>query len=343
MSSPILQHPDEADMMRFLDGELAEREAGAIRRHTDSCWQCRRDLNEMQTAIDAYLRVRDAVAYPPPQGWGELHLPVTEERRVWPVWSLALAAGTVFAGVFLLRPEAPAPVPMKTAPVVAPAPAAAGKRFVERAPETVKDSPVSREVRVLAGLHRVGADLGEAVEVIAGKDEVLVRGTALDPARAAVIRAAIAGARFELVEPETVAAEGVPGAAVVPRPVVFGVADAMANTVIDESDAITARAHALGRLAARFKGVALEDADTRVVREIEKDHWVALRQHVSQMRKLLAELQVPDVADVRDRSMAELARELDELVSAGFGGAQSSLSDAEIVGRLKSVLRELER
>ena len=135
MNNPTLQHPNEADLMRFLDGELAGREARAIRRHTDSCWQCRRDLNEMQTAIDAYLRVRDAAAYPPPQGWGGLQLPVPEERRVWPVWCMALAVCGVFAGVAYLRPMAPAPVPMKSAPVVAPAPLAAiSHRPREQAP-----------------------------------------------------------------------------------------------------------------------------------------------------------------------------------------------------------------
>ncbi|MFN0102469.1 MAG: anti-sigma factor family protein [Bryobacteraceae bacterium] len=348
MSSSILQHPEEADLMRLLDGELAEREARAIRRHTDSCWQCRRDLNEMQTAIDAYLRLRDAVVYPPPpRAWAALHPPVPEERRVWQVWRLALAAGVVFAGVYYLRPPAPAPVKKApaAAPVPAPAatPAAVGKRVVERAPEAVKVSPVSMEVEVLAALHRVGADLGEAVEVIVEKDGILVRATALDSARAAVVRAAVAGARFELVEPKAVMADGVPGTAVVPRPVVFGVGDDLANAVIDESDATTARAFAIARMTARFQGVTLAEREARMVRDIEEDHRLALRQHVGRLRKLLSEFRAPEEKAGGERSMAELARELDELVSAGFAGARSSLSDAEIVGRLHGVLRELAR
>ena len=346
MSSPILRHPDEADLMRFLDGELAEREARALRRHTGSCWQCRRDLNEMQTAIDAYLRLRDAASSTaPPRAWDPLHLPVLEaRRRVWPVWRMALATGVVLAGMFYLRPVAPVVEVKKPAPVAAPAQAPVEKRVVAQAAEKVAViSLVALEVQVLAALHRVGADLGEAVEVIVEKDGVLVRGTALDPARAAVIREAVAGARFELVEPKAVAADGAPGSAIKPRPVVFGVGDDLANAVIDASDAITARAHALGRMATRFAGVRLSEGDAGLVRDIEEDHRQALRQHVGQLRKLLAELRVPEGAVGERRPLAQLARELDELVSAGFAGAQSSLSDAEIVDRLRTVLRELAR
>lgn len=351
MNSPTSQHPDEAELMRFLDGELSDREARALRRHTDSCWQCRRDLNEMQTTIDAYLRVRESVSYPPaPREWMPLRFPVIEEqRRVWPLWRLALAAGVVFAGVIYLRPSTPVAVE-KTVPEVPivvsapPPPARAQRAIAPPAPEKiVAVSLISLEVRVLAGLHRVGADLGEAVEVLVEKDGILVRGTALDPKRAAVIREAVAGARLELVEPKAIVADGGTATTVVPRPTVFGVRDDAANAVIDESDAIVARAHALARLAARFQGVTLNAEDAQTIREIENDHRVSLRQHAGQLRKLLAGLRAPEAAGEDLRPMAELARDLDELVSAGFAGAQSPLSDDEIVGRLHRILRGLTR
>lgn len=350
MNSPTSQHPDEAELMRFLDGELSERDARALRRHTESCWQCRRDLNEMQTTIDAYLRAREAVSYPPaPREWMPLRFPVIEEqRRVWPLWRLALAGGVVFAGVLYLRPTAPVAV-QKAAPVVSPAvsappPAPVPQLVVRTAPEKAAAVPlVSLEVQVLAGLHRVGADLGEAVEVIVEKDGILVRGTALDPKRAAVIRDAVVGARLELVEPKAIVADGGTATTVVPRPTVFGVRDDAANAVIDESDAIVARAHALARLAARFKRVTLSTEDAETVREIESDHRASLRQHAGELRKLLAALRAPEAAGEDLRPMAELARDLDELVSAGFAGAQSPLSDDEIVGRLHRILRGLAR
>ena len=175
------------------------------------------------------------------------------------------------------------------------------------------------------------------------KDGILVRGTALDPSRAAVIREAVVGARLELVEPKAIVAEGGTATTVVPRPTVFGVRDDAANAVIDESDAIVARAHAIARLAARFQTVTLSAEDAQSIREIENDHRVSLRQHVEQLRKLLAALPAREAAGEDLRPMADLARDLDELVSAGFAGAQSPLSDDEIVGRLQRILRGLAR
>lgn len=344
MSSPILQHPDEADLMRFLDGELPERDALAIRRHAEACWQCRRDLNEMQTTIDAYLRLRDAeVLPPPPREWKELPLPDSDpRRRVWPIWRMALASAVVAAAIFYLRPAAPV---VQQAPKMPP-PIEAKARVVtpKPAPEKTAEPPARvTEAQILAALHRVGADLGEPVEVIVEKDGIRVRATALDPARAAAIREAVAGARFELVEPKLVGSAPGEVTPVVPRPVVFGVNDELANAVIDESDAITARAHALGALAARFKGAKLPATDAALVRDMEEDHTQALRQHVAQLRKLVATLPTA-AAPARDAEpLSELARELDELVSAGFAGAASPLSDADLVSRLQRVLRELAR
>ncbi|MCX6603457.1 MAG: hypothetical protein NTV52_07675 [Acidobacteria bacterium] len=302
----------------------------------------------MQTTIDVYLRVRESISYPPaPRAWMPLRFPVLEQpRRVWPVWRLALAAGTVFAGVILFRPAVPVAVQRPTASeaVTAPIPAPVAPPTSRPAREkAVAVSLVSLEVQVLAGLHRVGADLGEAVEVIVEKDGVLVRGTALDPGRAAILREAIAGVRLELVEPKAIVADGGTATTVVPRPTVFGVRDDAANAVIDESDAIVARAHALARLAARFQGVSLSTEDVQTIREIENDHRTSLRQHAVQLRKRLAALRAPEAAGEDLRPMAELARDLDELVSAGFAGAQSPLSDDEIVGRLQRILRGLTR
>ena len=175
---------------------------------------------------------------------------------------------------------------------------------------------VSLELKILAGLHRVGADLGEDVEVILEKDGILVRAMALDPARVPVIREAVDGARLELVEPKA---------------------------VIDESDAIVTRAHALSRLAARFQTVTLSNVDANLLQDIENSHRTALRIHVRQLQKLLSALELPEAAGEDIRPTADLARDLDQLISAGFAGARSPLSDAEIVERLQRVLRGLAR
>ena len=46
MSNNFREHPDESTVLRFLDGELTEREAAELRGHLDGCWQCRRNLGE---------------------------------------------------------------------------------------------------------------------------------------------------------------------------------------------------------------------------------------------------------------------------------------------------------
>ena len=345
--------------MRLLDGELAARDAREVRQHIEACWQCRRDLNEMQTAIDVFLRFREVAILPqippPPRSWPDLRgrcedLDLAVKPRRLQVWRLALAAGVMglvaLAGVVYLRPVAPV-VEVRPAPVEArkkPVPMAAiVNEPAERAPEI---SLPSVEVQVLAALHSLGADLGEAVEVTVVRDAVVVQGTALDPARAAAIQAAltaIPGVRWQSIQPPSAVSDGVAGAAVTPRPTVFGVRDDFANAVLDASDAITARAHALGRMTERFSGAKLAERDALIVRQIEDDHRQTLRQHAVQLQKLLAPLQVPEAPGEFNLSMTDAARELDELVSAGFGGAQSTRTDTEIVSRLLRVLREFER
>lgn len=181
MNSPSSHHPSEAELMRFLDGELSPRQSRALRSHTGSCWQCRRDLNEMQTTIDAYLRLRASLPCPPPpREWAPLPFPAIEApRRAWPLWKVALGAGVVFAGVIYLRPAAPVvdrpPIPATVAPVQAPAPPPPRPAPKQAPKEEVVVPLVSLELKILAGLHRVGADLGEDVEVIVEKDGILVR------------------------------------------------------------------------------------------------------------------------------------------------------------------------
>ena len=73
MSNSFREHPDESIGLRFLDGELTEREAAELRSHLDGCWQCRRNLGEWQGLIDAFLRLRETIQFPagppPPNPW----------------------------------------------------------------------------------------------------------------------------------------------------------------------------------------------------------------------------------------------------------------------------------
>lgn len=73
MSNPSAPHPDEAELLRFCDGELPPREAARIERHLEACWECRTQLEDIQKAISDYVRYRKDILQPelppPPTAW----------------------------------------------------------------------------------------------------------------------------------------------------------------------------------------------------------------------------------------------------------------------------------
>lgn len=66
-------HPAEDDLLLYLDGELAAREAGAVRTHLEACWACRVKAEKIQETISAFIDYQNVVLTPhlepPPQGW----------------------------------------------------------------------------------------------------------------------------------------------------------------------------------------------------------------------------------------------------------------------------------
>src|SRR6187549_244119 len=109
MSNSFREHPDESIGLRFLDGELTEREAADLRSHLDGCWQCRRNLGEWQGTIDAFLRLRETVQFaadpPPPNPWmpfDQLYPPPAIPRQVrwWNLWKFASVAAVIALAVF---------------------------------------------------------------------------------------------------------------------------------------------------------------------------------------------------------------------------------------------------
>jgi hypothetical protein len=69
-------HPDEEELLRFADGESAPRRADEIRRHLESCWECRAGLAEVQAVIGRCVRYRKQVLGehlpPPPNPWMDI-------------------------------------------------------------------------------------------------------------------------------------------------------------------------------------------------------------------------------------------------------------------------------
>ena len=76
MSKLNLHHPEEAQLLLYIDGELPRGKANAVRSHLEACWECRAQVEELQTAIGECVRYRKNVLAPmlppAPQAWKAL-------------------------------------------------------------------------------------------------------------------------------------------------------------------------------------------------------------------------------------------------------------------------------
>jgi hypothetical protein len=94
MSSLSLRHPEDGLLLRYLDGELPHRKTRHLRKHLEACWQCRVDVEQLETTVGDCVRYRKAVLSaclpPPPNPWGDL---AAEMERI----EAALAGESVLA------------------------------------------------------------------------------------------------------------------------------------------------------------------------------------------------------------------------------------------------------
>jgi hypothetical protein len=58
MSERKVFHPTERDLLMAADGELAPREHDDIRRHLETCWDCRARMAEIEGTITQYVQLR---------------------------------------------------------------------------------------------------------------------------------------------------------------------------------------------------------------------------------------------------------------------------------------------
>ena len=76
MSNLDVRHPEDGLLLRYLDGELAGRKARQVRSHLVACWQCRAQVEELQSAIGECVRYRKEFLAPslppPPEPWRSL-------------------------------------------------------------------------------------------------------------------------------------------------------------------------------------------------------------------------------------------------------------------------------
>jgi hypothetical protein len=70
-----MRHPEEGQLLRYLDGELPGRKARQVRQHLEACWHCRAELEELQNTVGDCVRYRKNVlgtCLPPPGPWQDL-------------------------------------------------------------------------------------------------------------------------------------------------------------------------------------------------------------------------------------------------------------------------------
>ena len=70
-------HPGDLQLLQYADGELPPRRARRVRRHLETCWQCRTELEELEKTVGQCVRYRRNVLDPclpsPPAPWMDIH------------------------------------------------------------------------------------------------------------------------------------------------------------------------------------------------------------------------------------------------------------------------------
>src|SRR5215472_7992438 len=70
------QQLDDGMALRYLDGELPAHKARQVRRHLEACWQCRAEIEALETTVADCMRYRKQVLASrlpePPHAWADL-------------------------------------------------------------------------------------------------------------------------------------------------------------------------------------------------------------------------------------------------------------------------------
>src|SRR5262249_57470241 len=76
MSNLEPRHLDEGVLLQYLDGEVPKRQVRNVQGHLEACWQCRAELEDLQSTMNLCVRYRKQVLVPclpgPPQAWSAL-------------------------------------------------------------------------------------------------------------------------------------------------------------------------------------------------------------------------------------------------------------------------------
>ena len=173
----------------------------------------------------------------------------------------------------------------------------------EPAPDTPPDATPGDELRVLAILHALGADLGEPVEVSRSGSNVFVTAAGLSPDRERQIRSALSAttATFRVDSANTASAPAAQASTVARRDSVLQLAierqlggrrqfERFAELTLESSDDLMTRAHALRRLARRFPSAietTLAPQERESLAALRRDHATAFTAKSAALRRAL--------------------------------------------------------
>ncbi len=228
---------------------------------------------------------------------------------------------------------------------------------------------IADELRALEALHRIGADLGDPIEIARAGAQVEVKGFGIEGRRRAKIEQALQGLpnvnlRFvEEAAPSGFAPESGPGSTAVKtahsplqeyldQRLGGRVAiEQFANEVFDRYESVMARAHAIQRLSARFPDPsALAPSDLAVYRALQRNHAHSLVQLERELAGILRPVappstisSVPVVGPSTGQSLLQYARRLERSVSMLLGAASFSGDAASLPGRIAAEQAELEQ
>lgn len=234
------------------------------------------------------------------------------------------------------------------------------------APEASPSAGPAAELRVLEALHRIGADLGDPLEVSRSSGaQIAVKGFGIDPRRRTQIEQALRGLPNVAVE---FAGEGAP-AGVAPSTGHLAVKsnaspleplleqrlgnraaiEQFTNELLDRDEQIMARAHAIERLAARFPDPAsLNAPDLSSYRALQRNHAQALLQLQREFARVLQPVvstmtAAPSGKPATPASLLQAARQLEVSLSSLLGAASFSGDASALPERIGAELAALEQ
>src|SRR6202163_2301999 len=75
--SSLTLHPEEEQLLRYLDGELPAQVSSEVRLHLEACWECRSALEDLQNVVSQCVHYRKNVLQrhlpAPPAPWVDIH------------------------------------------------------------------------------------------------------------------------------------------------------------------------------------------------------------------------------------------------------------------------------